>query len=213
MFGLEKIGFSLCLVLILIFACIILYYCKSKNKKTEHKVTAIFKLVTELHTEIEQLKSHIQSPPHEHHEQEELHEQEYGEDHGEEEHHREEHHEQGFTNHPYKELIPNTINVVELSDVSDSSESESDEDDDDVHDEHENIKSIPFDMVPVEVLLDDISKSNLPIDEHENIKSVPLEINDYSKMSVAELRKLVTERNLSSAPSKLRNTEFLKLFQ
>ena len=58
MFGLEKIGFSLCLVLILIFACIILYYCKSKNKKTEHKVTAIFKLVTELHTEIEQLKSH-----------------------------------------------------------------------------------------------------------------------------------------------------------
>ena len=194
MFGLEKIGFSLCLVLILIFACIILYYCKSKNKKTEHKVTAIFKLVTELHTEIEQLKSHLQSPPHEHHEQEEL-------------------HEQGFTNHPYKELIPNTINVVELSDVSDSSESESDEDDDDEHDEHENIKSIPFDMVPVEVLHDDISKSNLPIYEHENIKSVPLEINDYSKMSVAELRKLVTERNLSSAPSKLRKPELLKLFQ
>ena len=168
-------------------------------------------MVTELHTEIEQLKSHIQSPSHEHHEQEELHEQEDGEDHGEEEHR-----EQGFTNHPYKELIPNTINVVELSDVSDSSESESDEDDDDEHDEHdehENIKSIPFDMVPVEVLLDDISKSNLPIDEHENIKSVPLEINDYSKMSVAELRKLVTERNLSSAPSKLRKPELLKLFQ
>lgn len=60
LFSLEGSGFTICLGIILLLTGIIMYYCKSKITQTEHKLNSMFGLITDLHEEISDLKTHIQ---------------------------------------------------------------------------------------------------------------------------------------------------------
>ena len=132
-----------------------------------------------------------------------------------------------FLNHPYEELIPTQL-TQELNE-SDDSQSETDND----HEEEEEIKlaihnldSNTENSSTIKVVdlgeIEELKVEEESEEEEEELEETDgTETNsegespdiDYTKMQVAALKKIVSERNLSTNVSKLRKPELLSLLQ
>ncbi|MGI9554516.1 MAG: Rho termination factor N-terminal domain-containing protein [Vampirovibrionia bacterium] len=227
MIGLEGSGFTICLGIILLLTGVVMYYCKSKISHCEQKMTSMMTLITGLHQEINQLKSQnvgvMMSGGYSHEENvdsQEI-EQEYGSDsESEEEDTNDTRNEtetetdiktaSSFLNHPYSELIP-TTEFIEVE-VNESSESEDDEE----SGEEPTVKVVDLGeieelTVPVEEdATQNIEESDESDDSDELEETDPI---DYSKMQVAALKKMASERQLTSNVSKMRKQELVELLQ
>ena len=111
MIGLEGSGFTICLGVILLLTGIVMYYCKSKITQNEHKINSMFKLVTALHEEVNQLKATQQqqqsvSQSYESMQNQESWNQSSSEEPQESSINEESPMPTSFLNHPYEELIP-----------------------------------------------------------------------------------------------------------
>jgi hypothetical protein len=232
MFGLEGSGFTICLGIILLLTGVVMYYCKSKISQCEQKMNSMMSLITGLHQEINHMKSqHIETEiideriqsenydnqlPVEEEEDEDEDEEESDSSSEDEEPEVETKTASSFLNHPYSELIPTSgFNQIE---VNESSESEDDE-------EQQSVKvvdlgeieelSVPLEedisqivKEPDESVHSDDSDESDESDESEEVATI-----DYSKMQVAALKKLATERQLASNVSKMRKQELVELLQ
>lgn len=243
MFGLEGSGFTICLGVILLLTGIVMYYCKSKITQNEHKINSMFNLVSALHEEVNLLKSmqnpntmsggdhHDFMQEHEHrpHVEEVEHRvREESDDDSENESESENEEVEpsvmptSFLNHPYEELIPKNLD----SSINQSEDSQSETDNDEEVNNEGNIKVV--DLGEIEELTvepqssEDESGTNGDDDDDDDevevevqtIKEVQeVQQMDYTKMQVAALKKIVTERNLASNVSKLRKPELLSLLQ
>ena len=133
-----------------------------------------------------------------------------------------------FLNHPYEELIPTQM-TQELNE-SDDSQSETDND----HEEEEEIKLAIHNLdsnteensSTIKVVdlgeIEELKVEEESEEEEEELEETDgTETNsegespdiDYTKMQVAALKKIVSERNLASNVSKLRKPELLTLLQ
>lgn len=219
MIGLEGSGFTICLGVILLLTGMVMYYCKCKITQCESKLSAMTKLVTGLHEEINILKQQKVSnynnfsmtsnlKENEDNELNEDNDEEYNES------------SNSFLNHPYQELIPDQMNK-EIHTINESSESEDDtSDEEEGHDEiikvEESVKVV--DLGEIENL--DLEKEKQESEEEETDEESEdsessqekTEI-DYSKMQVSALKKLATERQLAPNVHKLRKKELVTLLQ
>lgn len=225
MFGLEGSGFTICLGLILLLTGIVMYYCKTKISQSNHKVDSMFSLITDLHDEVSMLKEEIQEIKHrkgvvavsedvEHAEDENSN----GVD------------ETGFSNHPYKELIPITID--NNAEESDSSQSEDDTDDEEEEDENntntikmheetetgqDNIKVVDLGEIEDLKVEDSESEHNsgteTETESDEESESQSVSPVDYSKLQVVALKRLVSERKLATNVNKLRKAQLVQILQ
>ena len=220
MIGLEGSGFTICLGIILLLTGVVMYYCKSKISQCEQKITSMMTLISGLHQEINQLKSQnvgvMMSDGYRDEEnvdsQELEEESESGSEPEEEEidDNTEVKIASSFLNHPYSELIPTTdFREVE---VNESSESE----DDDDSGEQQTIKVVDLgEIEDLTVPVEEDGQQNVEesdesdeSDDSEEVDSI-----DYSKMQVAALKKLASERQLASNVSKMRKQELVELLQ
>jgi cobalamin biosynthesis protein CobT len=115
----------------------------------------------------------------------------------------------------------------EDGDEEDDDDEEDDEDEEKGQDDDEDDEDIKVINISDNIKLDDISQDiDIDIDTSSDTEAVelrtvtPIQINklstsevDYKKKTVAELRSIVTARNLASNPSKLSKTELLKLVE
>lgn len=243
MIGLEGSGFTICLGVILLLTGIVMYYCKSKITQNEHKINSMFKLVTALHEEVNTLKSvqqqnnlsqmhmggHMQRGEQMQTEEEsewskttQLESPDELESINEEEDSQPRENApipNSFLNHPYEELIPSQM-TQDLSE-SDDSQSETDNDDEEIklsiHNAEENSTIKVVDLGEIEELnVEEESEEEEELEETDGSETGTEGESpdiDYTKMQVAALKKIVSERNLASNVSKLRKPELLTLLQ
>ena len=225
MIGLEGSGFTICLGLILLLTGIVMYYCKTKISQSNHKVDSMFTLITDLHDEVTLLREEIQGIKHR-----------QGvvavsEDVEDEKSNRED--ETEFSNHPYKELIPITID--NNAEESASSQSEDDTDDEEEEDENntntikmhegtetgqDNIKVVDLGEIEDLKVEDSESEHNTGSEtesdeEGETTDSESQSVSqvDYSKLQVVALKRLVSERKLATNVNKLRKAQLVQILQ
>lgn len=220
MIGLEGSGFTICLGIILLLTGVVMYYCKSKISQCEQKMTSMMTLITGLHQEINQLKTQnvgvMMSGGYSQEENVDNQDLEEESDSGSETEEEEIETEtdvnpaSSFLNHPYSELIP-TTEFTEVE-VNESSESEDDEE----SGEEPTVKVVDLGeieelTVPVEEdAAQTIEESDESDESDESEETNPI---DYSKMQVAALKKLASERQLTSNVSKMRKQELVDLLQ
>jgi hypothetical protein len=216
MIGLEGSGFTICLGIILLLTGVVMYYCKSKISQCEQKMASMMSLITGLHQEINQLKTQnvgVMMTQEENVDNQELEEESDSESETEEEEIEakpEVNPASSFLNHPYSELIP-TTEFTEVE-VNESSESEDDEE----SGEEPTVKVVDLGeieelTVPVEEdAAQTIEESDESDESDESEETNPI---DYSKMQVAALKKLASERQLASNVSKMRKQELVELLQ
>lgn len=123
-----------------------------------------------------------------------------------------------FLNHPYEELIPSQM-TQDLSE-SDDSQSETDNDDEEIklsiHNAEENSTIKVVDLGEIEELNVEEESEEEELEETDGSETGTEGESpdiDYTKMQVAALKKIVSERNLASNVSKLRKPELLTLLQ
>ena len=129
-----------------------------------------------------------------------------------------------FLNHPYEELIPPQM-TQELNE-SDDSQSETDNDEEEIkvaihnlegNSEHDStIKVVDLgeiEELKVEEESEEEDEELQETDETETGSEEESPDIDYTKMQVAALKKIVSERNLATNVSKLRKPELLSLLQ
>lgn len=225
MIGLEGSGFTICLGLILLLTGIVMYYCKTKISQSNHKVDSMFTLITDLHDEVSLLREEIQEIKHR---QGVVAVSENVED---ENNNR--HDESEFSNHPYKELIPATID--NNAEESDSSQSEDDTDDEEEEDENntntikmhegtetgqDNIKVVDLGEIEDLKVEDSESEHNTGSEtesdeEGETTDSESQSVSpvDYTKLQVVALKRLVSERKLATNVNKLRKAQLLQILE
>lgn len=213
MIGLEGSGFTICLGVILLLTGMVMYYCKSKITQNEHKINSMFKLVTALSDEVNMLKAQqrtldmrVPQQPYSPPEQNTLEEVEETAQQT-----------SSFSNHPYAELIPK--NSVETLSDSEDSQSETDEEEEDIklnieEDDTANIKVVDLGEIDELKVEEEEEEED---DDQESSESSESEVEtlniDYTKMQVAALKKLVSERNLTTNVNKLRKNELITLLQ
>lgn len=130
-----------------------------------------------------------------------------------------------FLNHPYEELIPQQM-TKDLNQSDDSqSETDNDEEDEEIklnihnvnNEEDSTIKVVDLgeiEELKVEEESDDDEEEELEeTDSSETGSEGESPDIDYTKMQVAALKKIVSERNLATNVSKLRKPELLNLLQ
>ena len=129
-----------------------------------------------------------------------------------------------FLNHPYEELIPTQM-TQELNE-SDDSQSETDNEEEEIKVTIHNLDSNSQDNSSIKVVdlgeieelkveedSDDEEEELEETDETETGSEAESPDIDYTKMQVAALKKIVSERNLATNVSKLRKPELLSLLQ
>ena len=216
MIGLEGSGFTICLGLILLLTGVVMYYCRKKIVECEHKVDSMFNLVAALNDELSELKNSQNRQNINNNMPADV---------------SEESHLNETILHPYQELIP-VQNNNNLKLKSDDSASEDDDDDDDEYqneNENENfdnindVKVVQIEDLVVEDLNNDSEYSeDLEDEEDEQIEDVEENINDikeiqieekidYTKFSVGDLKKMVTEKQLANSVSRLRKPQLIAL--
>ena len=221
MIGLEGSGFTICLGVILLLTGIVMYYCKSKITQNEHKINSMFKLVTALHEEVNQLKANQQQQPtnYESMPNEDSWNKTTNFNVTEEKQELENISEEppmptSFLNHPYEELIPPQLS--EELDESDDSQSETDNEETlNINNPVSSIKVVDLgeiEELKVEEESDEESEEadNTESEAESEAESPPI---DYSKMQVAALKKIVSERKLATNVGRLKKQELLNLLQ
>lgn len=213
MLGLEGSGFTICLGVILLLTGVVMYYCKTKITQCEHKVDSMFSLITSMSDEITICKATINqmsNPMPVPQNFTEIQQEEASDDSEDEEEEEINLTETTniFSNHPYQELIPATI---ENGDNSEDSESEDDTDEENEEQTTKEIKVVDLGEIEelethnLEEEIDGSEGSETSVEEEEDI--------DYSKLQVVALKRLVSERKLSSNVNKLRKAELVELLQ
>ena len=222
MIGLEGSGFTICLGVILLLTGVVMYYCKSKITKCEHTISSMMSLIEDLHGEVNALKqvaanstrpAMVSMPEETTSFSAPLEEESDSEESDEEEEVVDEVVEPAndrFLNHPYQELIPTQLNGDNLTKINESSESEDDE-------EEETVVVADNSQVKV-VELGEIEDLTLQEEEEQSEESETEEEEeqqpiDYSKMQVAALKKMATERRLGTNINKMRKQELVNLLQ
>lgn len=223
MIGLEGSGFTICLGVILLLTGIVMYYCKSKITQNEHKINSMFKLVTALHEEVNQLKANQQhqqtvASNHEAMQNQESWNQTSNEEPQESSMNEETPMPTSFLNHPYEELIPPQL-TEELEESEDSQSETDNEENLQLNLTNDNsdssIKVVDLgeiEELKVEEESDEESEEadNTESEAESEAESPPI---DYSKMQVAALKKIVSERKLATNVGRLKKQELLNLLQ
>ena len=205
MIGLESSGFTICVGLILLLTGIVMYYCKKKITQCEHKIDSMFTLVSAINVELSILKQQNNINSITRDEDESLFET------------------TPLNTHPYQELIP-PRSEEHNNEVNDSSESESDnEDDNDIISTEIKVVDLgvieELDVIDSESgseeldVIDSESGSEELESDSDNNETEFTDVINYNKLQVSALRKLVTERQLSTGVSKLRKQELVALLQ
>lgn len=223
MIGLEGSGFTICLGVILLLTGIVMYYCKSKITQNEHKINSMFKLVTALHEEVNQLKAaqqHQQTVASNH---EAMQNQEswnqtsnFSEEPQESSMNEETPMPTSFLNHPYEELIPPQLS--EELEESEDSQSETDNEENlqlNLTNDNSNSSIKVVDLGEIEELqVIEESDEEQELEETDDSDSdAESPVIDYTKMQVAALKKIVSERKLATNVARLKKKELLNLLQ
>lgn len=106
------------------------------------------------------------------------------------------------------------VHQVRVADEDDEDEDDDDDDDDEDEDEDDDVKIINIDVgdsIEIDSIASDSDEPVIELDSVPIVHKIVLPEVDYKKMTVAELKKVVSSHGLSTNVNKLNKTELLKL--